>query len=135
MSKFWKSLIAGGLAAATLGAGAAWADRPNDRNSGVSLTVSVGGSDYDRRGYYDSRYGRPNGYRGRDSRIVNREIYDTRYRARIILTEEIVRTRHGPRLVCTVDARGPQARYVPNKQLRRIARNECSRRAEVRILA
>jgi hypothetical protein len=141
MKKFLKPLIAGGLALSALGAGAAWADHPDSRrDGGVSLTISVGDHDYDRRGRYDrydrydsyDRRGPRNGYHGR---IVNREVYDTRYRARIVLTEEIVRTRHGPRLICTVDARGPQARYVPHKRLRKIARNECSRRAEVRILA
>jgi hypothetical protein len=183
MKQFWKSIVAGCIALATLGAGAAWADRPDPcrydhdhrshaadyynyypadkyfrsgvyRNSGVSLSITVGDDGYDRRGYRDDDYGRRgyrddddgrrgyrdddygrrNGYRGRDGRVVNREVYDTRYRARIVLTEEIVRTRHGPRLLCTVDARGPQARYVPNKRLRQIARNECSRRAEVRIV-
>lgn len=139
MKKFLKPLIAGGLALSTLGAGAAWADHPDGRrDSGVSLSISFGDHDYDRRGRYDrydryDRRGPRNGYR--DGRIVNREIYDTRYRARIVLTEEVVRTRHGQRLICTVDARGPQARYVPNRHLHRIARRECSRRAEVRILA
>ncbi len=113
------------------------------RNSGVSFSITFGDDDhYDRRrGYdrnrgYDRRhdYGRRNGYRGREGRIVNREVFDTRYRARIVLTEEVVHTRRGPRLLCTVDARGPQARYVPNKRLRKIARRECSRRAEVRIV-
>lgn len=107
------------------------------RDSGLSISVRLGDHDrYDRRDRYRGRhdYGRRNGYRGREGRIVNREVYDTRYRARIVLTEEIVRTRHGPRLLCTVDARGPDARYVPNKRLRRIARRECSRRAKVRII-
>ncbi len=117
------------------------------RNSGVSFSIRIGDDGYDRRdrhGDYDRHdgygrrgrhddYGRRNGYRGDEGRIVNREVYDTRYRARIILTEEVIRTRHGPRLLCTVDARGPEARYVPNKRLRKIARDNCSRRAEVRI--
>lgn len=120
------------------------------RNSGFSLSIRVGDDDrYDRRGHYDDRhdrrgryddrrryddYGRRNGYRGDNGRIVNREVFDTRYRARIVLTEEVVRTRRGPRLICTVDARGPEARYVPDKRLRKIARKECSRRAQVRII-
>lgn len=162
MKQFLKALIAGGLAFAALGVSAASAHKPDPcrhdhdhrshaadyynyypsdryyragsyRPSGLSVSISLGDHDYDRGRYdrYDG-YGRRNGYR--DSRVVNREVYDTRYRARIILTEEVVRTRHGPRLVCTVDARGPDARYVPNKHLRRIARNECSHRAEVRIV-
>ena len=171
MKRLLKPVIAGALAIAAMGAGAAFAkpaycSHDHDhrshaadyynyyghdryyragayRDGGLSISVRLGDSDrYDRRGRYDDRhdYDRRNGYRGRDGyrgregRIVNREVYDTRYRARIILTEEIVRTRHGPRLICTVDARGPQARYVPNKHLRRIARRECSRRADVRIV-
>ncbi len=165
MKQFMKPLIAGALAIAALGAGAAWAkpaycSHDHDhrshaadyynyysadkysragayRNSGVSFSITFGDNDrYDRRDRYRDRhdYGRRNGYRGREGRIVNREVFDTRYRARIVLTEEVVRTRRGPRLLCTVDARGPQARYVPNKRLRKIARRECSRRAEVRIV-
>jgi len=149
MKKFLKPLIAGCLALSALGAGAAFAapDRHHDDDTrvrgGVTLSVSIGDDDrYDRDGRYDDRYdgryddrGRRNGYRGRDGRIVNREVYDTRYRARIILIEELVRTRRGPRLVCTVDARGPQARYVPRGRLQRIARRECSRRAQIRIVS
>ncbi len=172
MKRLMKPVIAGALALAALGAGAAFAKpaycshdhdhrshaadyydyyapdryyragayRGSARDSGLSISVRLGDHDrydrYDQRDRYRSRhdYGRRNGYRGREGRIVNREVYDTRYRARIVLTEEIVRTRHGPRLVCTVDARGPDARYVPNKRLRRIARRECSRRAKVRII-
>lgn len=121
------------------------------RRSGVSFSITVGdGHDrydrYDRRGGYDrydrrdqrGRYdGRRNGYRGDRGRLVNREIYDTRYRARIILTEELVRSRrghgHGPELVCNVTVRGPEARYVSERRVRRIARNECSRHARIRI--
>ena len=135
MRQFQKAMIAGGLAFAALGVSAASAHKPDPcrhdhdhrshaadyynyypsdryyrsgsyRPSGLSVSISLGDHDYDRGGYdrYDN-YGRRNGYRG-DSRVVNREVYDTRYRARIILTEELVRTRHGPRLICTVDARG-----------------------------
>lgn len=118
------------------------------RQSGVTFSISFGDDDYDRRDRrhrsddrhrhhrndrYDDR-GPRNGYKGQRGRTVNREVFDTRYRARIILTEQIVRTRHGQRLLCTVDARGPQARYVPNKRLRKVARRNCSRRAEIRII-
>ena len=144
MKKFLKPLIAGGLALSALGASAAMAADHQTRRSqsGVSLTISVGDDGYYDRGHgrydrrdrydrYDNR-GRRNGYR--NGRVVNREVFDTRYRARIILTEQVVRSRHGPRLVCTVDARGPQSHRVPNKRLRKIARRECSHRAEVRII-
>ena len=126
-----------------LGAGAAWADHGQSRrDSGVSFQIVVSDRDYDRR--HDRRYNRYDRYdrydnRGRrngygNGRVVNREVYDTRYRARIILTERVVHTRRGARLTCTVDARGPQSHRVPNKRLRKIARRECSRRAEVRII-
>lgn len=112
------------------------------RDSGLSISLRFGDDRHDRYDRHDrrnsyNRYdrGRRHGYRGRDGRIVNREIYDTRYRARIVLTEEVVRGRHGPRLVCTVRARGPQARYVPDRRLHRIARRECSRRAQIRVYA
>lgn len=105
--------------------------RANDRQSGLRISISVGDNDrYDRR---DNRYDRRDRNRN-NGRVVNREVFDTRYRARIILTEQVVRTRNGPRLVCTVDARGPQAHRVPNKRLRRIARNNCSHRAQIRIV-
>lgn len=112
------------------------------RDSGVSFSITVGDSwyrDYDRydRGHrYDRRdRGRRHGYRGRDGRIINREVFNTRFRARIVLVEEAVRTRRGPRLVCTVKARGPEARYVSERRMRRIARNNCSQRAHIRVYA
>lgn len=85
---------------------------------------------YDDRRRYDDRYGY--GYGGR--RIVKNRVYDTRYRARIHLIEEEFRYRDGYRRVCTVEVRGPDRRYVPYGQARRVAANECSRRAEIRII-
>ncbi|WDI32378.1 hypothetical protein PUV54_04120 [Hyphococcus flavus] len=108
------------------------------RDSGVSFSITFGDSRYDdrydRRGRHYDR-GRRNGYRGDRARVVKRQTFNTRYRARIVLVEEVIRTRGGPRLRCTVDARGPQARYVPYKRMRRIANRNCSRRAQVRIVA
>ncbi|MEZ5892516.1 MAG: hypothetical protein R3C58_05135 [Parvularculaceae bacterium] len=113
------------------------------RDGGVSISVSFGDRDrrdygdrdrYDDHRYGDRRYGDRDHRRGRDGRVVNREVYDTRYRARIVLVEEVVRTRRGPQLICTVDARGPEARYVPDKRLRKVARRECSPRAQIRIV-
>ncbi|MEO1135938.1 MAG: hypothetical protein AAFW68_04890 [Pseudomonadota bacterium] len=165
MNKFLKPFIAAGIALATVTTGAAWAkpdqsrydhenrshaadyyeadgyyrdgpDRKARRDSSVSFSITVGNDGYyDRRGYRGDYYGRRHGYRGRSGRIVNREVFRTRYRARIVLIEEVIRTRRGPRLLCTVDARGPEAHYVRNKRLRRIARRNCSHRAEIRILA
>lgn len=103
------------------------------RDQGVSFTITYGDR-YDRRVDYSDR-GRRNGYRGRDGRVVNRQVFDTRHRARIVLIEEAVRTRRGPRLVCTVEARGPEARYVSERRMRRIARNNCSPRARIKVYA
>ncbi|WP_425410122.1 hypothetical protein [Hyphococcus sp.] len=112
------------------------------RDSGVSFSISLGDRyddrydryDYDRRSYRQYR-GRRNGYRDDRGRIVKRETFNTRYRARIVLVEEVYRTRRGPRLLCTVDARGPQARYVSKRRMNRVAHRNCSRRAQVRIIA
>ena len=83
---------------------------------------------YDKR-RYRSRYSRPR------SRVVNRQTYRTRYRARVVLVEEIYWTRSGrEQLVCSVLAKGPEAYYVPRKRLRRIARRDCSRYARIQFL-
>jgi hypothetical protein len=107
------------------------------RGSGASFTITIGndGRYYDRYDRYDRRghYSRRNGYRGPRARIVNREVYNTRYRARIVLVEEVIRTRRGPRLVCTVQARGPEARYVSERRMHRIAHRDCSRRARINV--
>jgi len=91
---------------------------------------------YDRGGrYYDRPYYDSRGYRDH-GRVVNREVYRLRgYRAEAVLVEEAFYGRRGSDLVCTVTARGPDARYVPYGQLRSIAARECSRRADIRIYA
>ena len=116
-----------------------------DRDSGVSFTITVGNdrygdyrhSRYDRGRYdhrrYDDRRRGYRGHRGYRSRVVNREVYNTRYRARIVLLEEVVRTRRGPRLFCTVSVRGPDANYVSERRVRRIARRDCSHDARIRV--
>jgi|GEM_PF-964352 len=132
--------------------------RSSGKNSGVSFSITFGDgyyddgrhadrrrSDrrYDDRRRSDRRYddrrdyrrGKNHGYRGRDGRIVNRQVFDTRHRARIILIEEVVRTRRGPRLVCTVEARGREAEYVSKRRMRRIADNNCSPRARIKVYA
>ncbi len=107
-------------------------NRPGaNRDSSFSLSISFGNDRYDRYGSNDR--GRRNGYRGRNGRIVKRKVFQTRYRARIVLTEEAVRTRRGPSLVCTVSVNGPQAHHVPRRRLQNIAARNCSRRARVRI--
>lgn len=108
------------------------------RQSGVSFSVSVGDRYDDRYAYRDRYardryYGKRNGYRGRDSRVVNRQVFDTRHRARIVLTEEVVRSRRGPRLICTVEAKGRERAYVSKRRLHRIAERQCSPRARVKV--
>lgn len=99
------------------------------------------GDDYYRAGPYrgarsDDRYnsrGRYQGDRRRArSRVVHRDTFQTRWRARIIVVEEVYYTRSGrEQLVCTVLARGPEARYVPRRRLNRVAQRNCSEYARV----
>ena len=115
------------------------------KGSGLRISVRLGDSYDNRRGNqrYDNRRGdrRSDNRRGdrryannRRGRVVNRQSFDTRYRARIILTEEIVRGRRGNRrLVCTVKARGPEANYVSKRRMHRVANRNCSPRARVRV--
>ena len=101
--------------------------------------------------YYDyypaDQYSRRGGYRDYDrgydgygrrrarSQVVFRETFQTQYRARIVLVEEIYWTRSGrEQLVCSVVVRGPEAYYVPQRRLRRLARRNCSPRARVQYL-
>jgi len=83
----------------------------------------------------DSRYSYGYGERYREGRPYSREIYDTRYRAHIVVVESISPSRRGPDFTCTVSARGPEAHRVPYRHLKRIAKRECSRRAHVIIRA
>ena len=110
------------------------------RDSSFGFSVHFGDrghySRYDRYDRYDHRrryHSRRNGYRGRHARLINKEVFDTRFRARIVLTEEVVHTRRGPRLVCNVKARGPEARYVSHRRMNRIADRYCSRRARINV--
>ncbi len=128
----------------------AGAYRSHRQDSGVSFSITFGDGysssrrsrDGDhanhryndrRRGRRNNHRGKNNGYRGRDGRVVNRQVFDTRYQARIVLVEEVVRTRNGPRLVCTVTARGSDAHHVSNRRMRRIASNNCSPRARIKV--
>ncbi len=106
--------------------------------SGLTVSIRVGDRHGDRR--YNDRHYRDNDRRyhradqRRRGRVVNRQSYDTRYRARIVLKEEVVRGRRGNRrLVCTVTARGPEAGYVSKRRMHRIANRNCSPRARVRV--
>lgn len=103
--------------------------------SGFSISFRIGdGYDNDRNYRRDDRNYRRGDRQGRRGRVVNRQTFNTRYRARVVLTEEIVRSRRGNRrLICTVQARGPEANYVPKRRMRKIANRNCSPRARVRI--
>jgi len=103
-----------------------------------SISLSFGNRGYYDRGgrYFDHPYYDRRGYRDY-GRIVNRDVYPIRgYRADALIIEEVFGGGRGyGRFVCTVTARGPDARYVPYGQLRRIAHRACSRRSEIRIYA
>jgi len=131
-----KPILAGAFGLLALGAGAAQADDrgrhaadgyilDDSRAGRVTLSVNVrDGRHY--RGYKLRRYA---------GRVVNRDVFQTRFRARIVLVEEIVRRPRGPRLVCTVSVLGPEAGYVPRRRVHRIANRHCSPRARVRVFA
>lgn len=100
------------------------------KKNGASFSITIS-NDHRYRNSYDRRYGNKRYRDGR--RVVYRNAFDTRYRARIVLIEEVVHRRKGPRLVCTVQARGPEARYVSKRRIHRIADRHCSPRARVRV--
>ena len=112
-------------------------DRYYNADPTFSLSFSVGDRGYyDRSGryydrpYYDNRGNRDYG------RVVRRDQVGIRgYRAEALIVEEAFPGGRGANLVCTVTARGPDARYVPYGRLRSIAAQECSRRAQVRVYA
>lgn len=83
---------------------------------------------YDDRRYDDRRYGG-----GRGDRIIQRQEFPTGYRARILLVERAVWNRGREDCICEVSARGPDAQYVSNRQLRRVARSYCSPRSQIFI--
>ena len=134
MRTLFKSMIAGALGIAAFASASAFADRPSDPGlyggSGVSLSVNFND------GYHKAHHNRgKRHYRRGDRRVVYRDVFQTRYRARIVLVEEIVHRRRGSRLVCTVEARGPEAGYVSKRRLNRIANRNCSPRARIRVFA
>ncbi len=97
-------------------------------------TAAHRGDRYNRRDRYDRGYDRYSRRRPH-SRVVHRETYRTKYRARIVLVEEIYWTRSGrQQLVCSVLVKGPEAYYVPHRRLRRIANRDCSPRARIQYL-
>lgn len=135
MKKLFLSAIIAASGVLGLGVTTASAQQNYDYRAGV-YDAGPDRSDIRRgdRGYSQAEYGRRNGYRGRGSRVLNRQVFDTRHRARIVLIEEVRRGRRGPRLVCTVSARGPQAHRVSERRMFRIANRNCSPRARVRVV-
>ncbi|NNE40595.1 MAG: hypothetical protein HKN14_06715 [Marinicaulis sp.] len=107
------------------------ADNDRGRDTNYSQSDNRRGEANSRRDYNarDSRSDRSRDYR----RSQTRKVFNTRYRATIVLTESYLSGRRGGRQVCTVTVRGPQARYIPKKKVRRIAKNNCSRWAKIRI--
>lgn len=130
MKTVLKPLAAGLAGFLALGASAALAHGGphgfDDRASRSGAVLAVNAETAHHRGY------KP---RHRASRVVNRDVFRTRFRARIVLVEEIVQRRRGPRLVCTVSVRGPEAAYVSRRRVHRIADRFCSSRARVRVFA
>jgi len=113
-------------------------DRYYNADPEFSISLSFGnGGYYDRGGSYNNRpYYDRRGYRD-SGRIINRDVYRIRgYRAEAILVEEAFYGRRGgANVVCTVTARGPDARHVSYRELQRIAYRGCSRRSEIRVYA
>ena len=130
--------------------------RAGPYRSGGSFSITIGsrGADYDRgrrndyrrdhdrRSGYDKRNRRTGYYdnsrrsdRGNRSRVVKRDVFRTRYNARIVLTEEVIRGRRGDRLLCTVSVRGREAGYVSRRKVNRVAYRNCSRNARINIIA
>lgn len=83
--------------------------------------------------YGDGRYGDGRGGAWGRDRLLQRRDFATPYRARIVLVERVEWTRRGEYLTCNVFAVGPEADYVRNRELRRVARNFCSYGADIRI--
>ncbi len=97
--------------------------------AGPNRTVVVRG-DVSRVGYRGANRARRGG-----RQLVFRDVIPARGRARIIVTEEIVYRRRGPRRVCTVTPVGVDADLIRYRRLERVAARSCSRRARIRIRA
>ncbi|MEO0983537.1 MAG: hypothetical protein AAFX03_12895 [Pseudomonadota bacterium] len=105
--------------------------RAGPNRAGAVATIGRDGR-IDRRGRRGDFYRGERGRRGgRD--IVFRDVIPARGRARIIVTEEIVYRRRGPRRICTVTPVGVDAGFIPYRRLERVAARNCSRRARIRI--
>ncbi len=102
---------------------------------------------YNNRGYKGNRYDRNRYSKNRDhkanhhkrkhhasgSKLIKRDIFHTRFDAKIVLKEELFYGDYGKKLICTVKAKGYEAEYVPYRRLKRVADKNCSYRAKVKI--
>lgn len=104
--------------------------------SGATVSITFGNANNGKSTRYKDNVYYDNGYRANRRRIVNRKVIPTRFKAQVVVKEEIVRKgRRRANLVCTVTPRGPEADYVPYKRLKRIAKNHCSYKSRVKIFA
>lgn len=124
--------------------------RAGTNRSSASFSITIGSRDSDRRRATDRRgdsYGQgeyrrtgysERGYKGkrnrnRGSKLLRTESYRSKYRAKIILKEELYYDRYNKTKVCTVQAYGPEQNYVSKRRLKRIAKNYCSYGSKIRI--
>ena len=120
-----------------VGATAAQADSrvsDRDKRSGAKISISIGKNHQSNRGFVNTSYVSKKPIKAR-SKVIKKKSFNTRHRARILLVEEVVKTRRGPRFLCTVEARGKERHYVSKRRLKRIANYNCSPRARVKIHA
>jgi hypothetical protein len=132
--KLMLSLLGVGLFIGVTAPAFAQSDRNRDAGQHPAGAFSQDAGRYDQSARGDQR-GHNQDFRSDNRRGGKAVKFKTRYRATIVLTENWVRGPRGPQNVCTVSVRGPQSRLVPKKQLRQIARGNCSRGAQLRITA
>lgn len=132
--KFMLSLLGAGLVIGMTAPAFAQSDRNRGAGQNPSGAYSQDAGRYEQNARGDQR-SQNQDLRNDKRRGGKSMTFKTRYRATIILTENWVRGPRGPQNICTVSVRGPQSRLVPKKQIRQIARNNCSRGAQLRITA
>jgi len=94
---------------------------------------------YNDRGY--DRYGRQKtkgrkhnaGYGYGGAKLLKKDVYRTKFHAKIIAKEQLVYNKRGAYKLCNVTARGPESGYVPYRRLKKISRNYCSYDAKITI--
>ncbi len=131
-NKLMLSLLGAGFVMGMTVPAFAQSDRSRGANQSSAISYAQDAGRYDQNARSDQRSQNID-YRSDSRRGGKTLTFNTRYRATIVLTEDTVRGRKRSQNVCTVSVRGPQSRLVPKQSLRQIARNNCSRRASVRI--